>query len=80
MRSWWMLALRGAIAILFGILALLWPGLTLLFLVAMFAAFAVLSGAVAIVGAPQGDDAAFAAQTVNQRLGDAMADRHVVGA
>ena len=51
MRSWWMLALRGAIAILFGILALLWPGLTLLFLVAMFAAFAVLSGAVAIVGA-----------------------------
>src|SRR3979411_2817585 len=56
MRSWWMLALRGAIAILFGILALLWPGLTLLFLVAMFAAFAVLSGAVAVVGAVKNRD------------------------
>ena len=56
MRSWWMLALRGAIAILFGILALLWPGLTLLFLVAMFAAFAVLSGAVAIAGAVKNRD------------------------
>ncbi|MGZ5710422.1 MAG: HdeD family acid-resistance protein [Burkholderiales bacterium] len=55
-RSWWMLALRGTIAILFGILALLWPGLTLLFLVAMFAAFAVLSGAVATVGAVKNRD------------------------
>jgi uncharacterized membrane protein HdeD (DUF308 family) len=51
MRSWWMLALRGAIAVVFGILALLWPGLTLLLLVAMFAAYAVLGGAVSVVAA-----------------------------
>ena len=50
-RSWWMLALEGLVALLFGVLALLWPGLTLLWLVALFAAYAVLSGAAAIYGA-----------------------------
>src|SRR5690349_3621606 len=44
-----MLMLRGALAILFGVLAIVWPGLTLLLLVAMFAAYALLSGAVSIV-------------------------------
>src|SRR5256885_16545336 len=43
-RSWWMFAWRGAVAVLFGVLALVWPGLTLLWLVALFAAFALLSG------------------------------------
>ena len=50
-RSWWMLALEGLVALVFGVLALLWPGLTLLWLVALFAAYAVLSGAAAIYGA-----------------------------
>jgi uncharacterized membrane protein HdeD (DUF308 family) len=50
-NSWWILALRGAAALLFGILALIWPGITLLFLVALFAAYALISGAVALVGA-----------------------------
>lgn len=50
-RAWWMLALRGAVALLFGILALLWPGLTLLWLVALFATYALISGVVSIVGA-----------------------------
>jgi uncharacterized membrane protein HdeD (DUF308 family) len=49
--SWWILALRGAAALLFGILALLWPGITLLFLVALFAVYAIISGAVALAGA-----------------------------
>jgi uncharacterized membrane protein HdeD (DUF308 family) len=50
-RSWWMLALQGVAALLFGVLALLWPGLTLLWLVAMFAAYAILTGAFALYGA-----------------------------
>ena len=41
-RSWWMLALQGALALTFGILALVWPGATLIVLVAFFAAWALL--------------------------------------
>jgi uncharacterized membrane protein HdeD (DUF308 family) len=48
LRSWWMLALRGAAALLFGILALTWPAITLF---VMFAAFALISGAAYIIGA-----------------------------
>lgn len=51
LRSWWILALRGLIAIAFGVLALIWPGLTLLALVSLFAAYALLTGAVSIFGA-----------------------------
>jgi uncharacterized membrane protein HdeD (DUF308 family) len=50
-QAWWMLALRGVIALLFGILAFLWPGLTLLWLVTLFAFYALISGAVSIAGA-----------------------------
>jgi uncharacterized membrane protein HdeD (DUF308 family) len=50
-RSWWVLALRGVFAILFGALALMWPQMTLLTLVALFAAYALLSGIASIVGA-----------------------------
>jgi uncharacterized membrane protein HdeD (DUF308 family) len=49
-RSWWVLALRGVFGILFGVLALMWPQLTLLTLVALFAAYALLSGITSIVG------------------------------
>jgi len=50
-RSWWMFAWRGAVAVLFGVLALAWPRLTLLWLVALFAAFALLGGGAALVAA-----------------------------
>ncbi len=50
-RYWWMLALRGAIAILFGVLALIWPGLTLLSLIILFAVYALFGGVVSLVGA-----------------------------
>lgn len=51
LRSWWVPALRGVIAIAFGVLALIWPGLTLLALVSLFAAYALLSGAISVFGA-----------------------------
>src|SRR3954471_17174084 len=50
-RSWWMLALRGVLAVLFGVLALMWPGITLLSLALLFAAYALLSGTVSVAGA-----------------------------
>jgi uncharacterized membrane protein HdeD (DUF308 family) len=46
-----MLMLRGGIAIAFGVLAVLWPGLTLLVLVGLFAAYALLGGIVSIAAA-----------------------------
>ena len=46
-RSWWVLALQGVLALTFGILAVLWPGATLLVLVALFAAWMLISGAAA---------------------------------
>jgi len=49
--SWWVLALRGAVALLFGVVALMLPGLTLLWLVALYAVYAVFGGAVSLVGA-----------------------------
>lgn len=52
-RSWWVLAVRGAIAILFGLLALFWPGMTLLAFVFLFAAYALASGVASVVGAVQ---------------------------
>ena len=50
-RAWWMLILRGTVALLFGTLALFWPGLTLLLLIALFSVYAIASGVVAIVAA-----------------------------
>ncbi|MES2902019.1 MAG: DUF308 domain-containing protein [Pseudomonadota bacterium] len=53
LRSWWLLALRGLIAIVFGVLAIAWPAITLLSLAVLFAAFALLGGAVWIFGGIQ---------------------------
>lgn len=50
-RSWWMLALNGIAALLFGVLALIWPAITLLTLVVLFAAWAIFSGVMATVAA-----------------------------
>jgi len=50
-RHWWVLLVRGLLAILFGVLALAWPGLTLVSLVLLFGAWALVSGLFAIAGA-----------------------------
>ena len=50
-REWWIVALRGALAIVFGILAFVWPGITLLVLIAFFGAYMLLDGIVALTQA-----------------------------
>lgn len=47
--NWWALALRGGLAILFGLIALLMPGVTLTTLMLLFAAYMLLGGILAIV-------------------------------
>lgn len=53
-RNWWAVALRGAIAIIFGVLALFWPGITVAVLVIMFGAYALVDGIFALVSAFSG--------------------------
>lgn len=43
-RRWWVMLLRGVVAIVIGFLAIAWPGITLIALVALFAAFSILDG------------------------------------
>ncbi len=48
-QNWWAIALRGAFAILFGLVGLLLPEVTLLALVLLFAAYMLLDGVFAII-------------------------------
>jgi len=47
--SWWALVLRGLAAVVFGLLAFIWPNITLTALVFLWGAFALVDGLVAIV-------------------------------
>ena len=53
-RRWWLVLLRGVVAILFGFLAALWPGLTILTLVVLYGAFAFTDGILALAAAIAG--------------------------
>ena len=48
-EHWWSFALRGAFALLFGTLALSYPGLTLLVLIIMFGMWALIDGITALI-------------------------------
>jgi uncharacterized membrane protein HdeD (DUF308 family) len=50
-RNWWVLALRGLCAIIFGILAFVWPGITLGALVLLYGAYALVDGILSIIAA-----------------------------
>jgi uncharacterized membrane protein HdeD (DUF308 family) len=53
-KNWWMLLLRGIAAIIFGVLALAWPGLTLLTLIQFYGVFVLVDGALSIIAAIAG--------------------------
>ena len=52
--NWWLLLIRGIAAIVFGVLAIMWPGLTLLTLILFWGAFAMVDGLCAIIAAIKG--------------------------
>jgi uncharacterized membrane protein HdeD (DUF308 family) len=46
---WWLMAIRGLLAVLFGLAAIVWPRLTLFVLVILFGAYALVDGVVAVI-------------------------------
>jgi uncharacterized membrane protein HdeD (DUF308 family) len=50
-RNWWAVALRGIVAILFGLFAFFYPGVTAFALVIVFGAYALVDGVFSIVSA-----------------------------
>ncbi|MBD3307892.1 HdeD family acid-resistance protein [candidate division KSB3 bacterium] len=48
---WWIYALRGVLAILFGLAAFFWPGITLTILVLLFGAYVLLEGIFLLIAA-----------------------------
>lgn len=47
-RRWWLVALQGVAAIIFGLAAWVWPGITLGVLVALFGAYVLIDGILAL--------------------------------
>lgn len=53
-RNWWAILLRGVLAILFGVLAFMWPGITLLTLILLYGGFAFADGVLSLIAAVRG--------------------------
>jgi uncharacterized membrane protein HdeD (DUF308 family) len=53
-KNWWLTLLRGICAIVFGVLAFIWPGMTLVTLVLLYGAFALADGVFALAAAIMG--------------------------
>jgi uncharacterized membrane protein HdeD (DUF308 family) len=51
---WWLFLIRGIAAIIFGVLAFAWPGVTLVVLVLFFGAFALVDGIASLIAAVTG--------------------------
>ncbi len=47
-RNWWLVALRGTLAVIFGAAAFVWPGLTFEVLVLLFGAYAFIDGVIVL--------------------------------
>ena len=56
-RNWWLVLLRGIAAIVFGLLAWAWPGVTLVTLVLFWGAYALVDGVAALIGGWKTKDA-----------------------
>jgi uncharacterized membrane protein HdeD (DUF308 family) len=56
-QNWWLILLRGIFAVLFGVLTFAWPGITLLTLVTLFGAYALIDGVFSVAAAIRGDGA-----------------------
>ena len=54
-RDWWVFAIRGIAAIVFGILAFIWPETTLTVLVFLFGAYVLVDGVGLLVALARGD-------------------------
>ena len=50
-RNWWLFLLRGVAALIFGVLSLVWPGISLATLILLFGAYALVDGAFALAAA-----------------------------
>ena len=56
-RNWWALLIRGIAAVIFGILAFLWPGATIVAIGILFGVYAFIDGVFAIVAAVRAAEA-----------------------
>lgn len=53
-RNWWIFLVRGLLAIAFGVVAMIWPGITVLALVLLFGVYVLLDGIIDVGAAISG--------------------------